>query len=167
MSQFFATPGRVAVTGHRLNRLPAPLPARLFARCQALFGTPHPDCVLMSCLADGTDLIAASAWPRDRTLETLLPVTVPVWRQIVSEFTALDTLDAALARSTPVVLSEGADPDYRALADRLIAECDRLFAVWDGAPGKPGGTGSVVARAHEMGKPVLHLPLAELEKSKP
>lgn len=151
--------GRVAVTGHRMNRLPALAPARLFAKCRELFATPHPDCILLSCLADGTDLIAASAWPADRTLETLLPVPVPVWRRIISAYTEADALDAALARSTPEIISEDGEPDYVALAGHLIDRCDRLFAVWDGNPGKPGGTGSVVARAHALGKPVLHLPL--------
>jgi len=41
----------------------------------------------------------------------------------------------------------------------MVLRCDRLFAVWNGAPGRPGGTGSVVARAVAAGKPVLHLAL--------
>lgn len=135
---------------------------RLFARCLELFGTPHPDCRLISCLADGTDLIAASAWPEDRTLETLLPVPVPAWRRIVSAYAATDALDAALARSRPEIMSGDDEPDYVALAGHLIERCDRLFAVWDGAAGEPGGTGSVVARARALGKPVLHLPLDAL-----
>lgn len=162
-ASFFSTPGRVAVTGHRLNRLPPPLPDRLSAACTRFFGTPHPECRLISCLADGTDLIAADAWPDDRVLETLLPVPVEAWRRIVSRSTDLCALTRALARSTPMVLlSQGDAPDYDALADRLVASCDRLFAVWDGDPGKPGGTGSVVARARAQGKPVLHLPLERL-----
>lgn len=95
----------------------------------------------------------------DRTLETLLPVPEHVWRGIVSDVTDLAALDRALSRSKPEILSPGEHPDYQALANALVPRCDRLFAVWDGAPGKIGGTGSVVARARALEKPVLHLPL--------
>lgn len=164
-TSIFQQPGIVGVTGHRLNRLPDPLPGTLLDMCRHLFGTPHPDCALLSCLADGTDLIAAAAWPETHVLKSLLPVDVETWRQIVSSSTTLDQLDDALARSTPEVLPNEGQPDYGALADALIDRCDRLFAVWDGAAGKPGGTGSVVARARALGKPVFHLPLARVQQA--
>lgn len=159
---FFASPGCVAVTGHRLDRLPDPMPERLMAACRDLYGVPHRECNLLSCLADGTDLIAAAAWPADRLLETLLPVPVALWHSHVQPSEAARQLRAALARSRPEILAPAGPPDFVALADRLVSRCDRLFAVWDGRPGKPGGTGSVVARARALGKPVLHLPLASL-----
>lgn len=105
------------------------MPALLDAQCRRLFETAHPQCILISCLADGADLIAAGAWPENRRLETILPVPVDQWRRITSNVTDLVALDHALARSTPLVISESHNPDYAALADRLIENCDRHLAI--------------------------------------
>lgn len=43
------------------------------------------------------------------------------------------------------------------LARHLATTCDRLIAVWNGRPGQPGGTGSVVARARALGREVLRI----------
>ena len=155
-------PGSVGVTGHRLNRLPPPLPDRLAARLRALYGAPHPECRLMSCLADGTDLIGAENWPADRELIVLLPVAAARWRHILDRAPDRAVFDRMLERSTELVTGTAETPNYEQLATRLVAMSDRVLAVWDGAPGRPGGTGSVVAAARAAGKPVLQLRLVDL-----
>lgn len=74
-----------------------------------------------------------------------------------------DVLDDALARADVSILNNAAVPDYTALAKQLVVRTDRILAVWDGEPGRPGGTGSVVRYAHTQGKPVLHIPLEMLK----
>lgn len=159
---FFSRPGRVGVTGHRLNRLTAPMVRALADRCEALFASAHKDCRLMSCLADGTDTIAAKAWPDTHGLDVLLPVPVQTWRDVVAPLIPLSELDALIARAHVTCLTDNTEPDYVALAEQLLLRSDRILAVWDGAPGKPGGTGDVVARAQAAGMDVLHIPLESL-----
>jgi len=138
------------------------MPERLYVRLRELFATAHPNCVLVSCFADGTDLIAAQAWPRSHRLEGLLPVPISRWRPILAESMATAVLDEVLARAHVTVLTDGQDPNYVQLADRLVDRVDRLLAVWDGEAGRAGGTGSVVRAASAQGKPVLHIPLRSL-----
>jgi hypothetical protein len=156
---FFAQPGVVAVTGHRLNRLKPAVATQLSHICETTFQHADPACALLSCLADGTDLIAAMAWPKTHRLLSLLPVPVPMWRSILCDLVDPQAFEDVLARTVPDTIASQGTPDYEALADAMVARCDRLFAVWNGEPGLPGGTGSVVARARAAGKPVLHLAL--------
>lgn len=157
---FFQLGDRIGVTGHRLNRLHGAMPERLERRFSTMFEGAHPACRLISCMADGTDWIAAKTWPLEQ--EPLLPVPVLIWAKVTEGLVHWPDMAALFDNYPPEVLSTGDKPDYAALADRLIEKCDRLLAVWDGEPGRPGGTGSVVARARAAGKPVLHIPLAAL-----
>ncbi len=57
------------------------------------------------------------------------------------------------------------DEAYARAGEDVLDRCDVLLAVWDGQPAQGrGGTGEVVRRAREMGKPLLdvragnHLP---------
>lgn len=108
-------------------------------------------------MAEGTDIILAEAWPSDRALLALLATPPAAWCRRMDEMITIGRCQDLLARAALEVMPEPVSPDYVALAERLAARADRIFAVWDGAPGKPGGTGSVVRRARALGKPVLHL----------
>jgi hypothetical protein len=44
---------------------------------------------------------------------------------------------------------------FAACSNRTVDESDVLIAVWDGQPGKTGGTGSTVAYARALRKPLL------------
>ncbi|HWA10764.1 MAG TPA: hypothetical protein VG838_15085 [Opitutaceae bacterium] len=50
---------------------------------------------------------------------------------------------------------EQRDLAFADCAARTVDECDYLIAVWDGQPGKTGGTGGTVAYAREQRKPLL------------
>jgi len=106
-ADFFDHPGVVAVTGHCLNRMTPPVAARLLEICQTTFREADPDCILLSCLADGTDLIAAMAWPESRRLHSLLPVPLPRWRAILGDLVDPGMLDGVLARTVPEIIGPG------------------------------------------------------------
>ncbi|MDR2863889.1 MAG: hypothetical protein LBV54_08500, partial [Puniceicoccales bacterium] len=52
---------------------------------------------------------------------------------------------------------------------RTVDECDVLLAIWDGTPGRPGGTGDAVSYAKEQGKPVvwIHSQTGEIKTENP
>lgn len=52
-------------------------------------------------------------------------------------------------------VEEQRDSAFAECAARTVDECDYLIAVWDGQPGKTGGTGGTVAYAREQRKPLL------------
>lgn len=158
---FVSTPGVLGVTGHRLDRLTPAHQAQLAALSRSLFAQVHADCQLLSCLAEGTDTIVAEAWPSDRGLHGLLPVEETHWRQSISGVLDPGRFDALIARAEVETLGQTPPVDWTALSMALVAQIDRVFAVWDGLPGKPGGTGSVVAAARAAEKPVLHLKFEE------
>ncbi len=163
MQAFFAKPGTVAVTGHRANRITAVAEAQLAQICAGLFKAAHRECALLSCLASGADTVAAETWPEAHELRTLLPVPVADWRSLIRPEMAVSRFDHLVNRAAPEILCHGAAPDYAALADALLDRSDRLFAIWDGATGRPGGTGSVVGKARARGMPVLHLRFIETD----
>src|SRR5439155_17613465 len=66
--------------------------------------------------------------------------------------------DRLLSRAADVtyVAGDGADEEaFVAANDELLRRCDRLIAVWDGAPSAaPSATAQVVARAVALALPV-------------
>ncbi|WP_424975912.1 hypothetical protein [Dinoroseobacter sp. S124A] len=154
---FVATEGVLGVTGHRLDRLTPPHQEQLAILSRSLFARVHPACRLMSCLAEGADTITAEAWPADRGLLGLLPAGEAHWRANIAPVMDPARFDALIARAQVETLGQTPPVDWTALAIALVARVDRVLAIWDGAPGKPGGTGSVVAAARAAAKPVLHL----------
>lgn len=154
---FFACPGLVGVTGHRLNRLTPDHEDALSRIATELFADAVPGCRLISGMAEGADTILAEAWPGQRDLIALLASAVDDWCAQMDAVMAQGRCRALLDRAVEVDAPSTIEPDYEALATRLVARSDRLFAVWDGARGARGGTGSVVRAARAAGKPVLHL----------
>lgn len=128
----------------------------------SLFEDVGSDCALLSCLAEGVDTILAEAWPIDRPLYGLLPVPEVIWimmmEQVMTQGRTQKLIKRAEAVETQGIYSKA---DFLALADALVVRSDRVFAVWDGTAGAPGGTGSVVQAAKSQGKEVLHLKFSE------
>ena len=153
----FARPGIVGVTGHRLDRLTPHHSQALSTLCAELFADSHSDCQLLTCMAEGTDTVVAEAWPHDRKLLGLLPKNTDHWRDTMALVMDPARFDQLRARAEITSLGQKDDVDWSALAKALVQRADRIFAVWDGAVGRPGGTSSVVTAAKKAGKPVLHL----------
>lgn len=157
---------RIGITGHRWNRLDRACEAALAdALAEAFAGidrTPGPR-TLVSGMAEGTDLVAARMRPPGWALEAVLPLDRPTWRAHLAGQPGvteadLHLFDALMGEARVVTLAPaGGRPDYAALASLLGGSCDRVVAVWDGAPGRPGGTGSVVAEARARGARVLRI----------
>lgn len=157
---------RVAVTGHRWNRIARQDEPTLRRRFQEAFhaiASTTPDPIVIVCgMAEGADLIAAAARPSDWGLEAALPLPVPLWRDhLHSTSSPVDAalFDRLLPGAVVHVLPHEGGPDFVALAHYLAATCDRVIAAWDGSRGLPGGTGDVVSRFRDLGKPELILPL--------
>lgn len=111
----------------------------------------------VSCLAQGADaLFARVIIDLGGRLRVVLPSedyreskVKPYYR---AEFDAL--LDEANEVRTMPFPTANRDA-YTAANEALVAQCDVLFAVWDGGPsGGKGGTADVVAYARERGTPV-------------
>ena len=158
-----AAPGRtlrISVTGHRRNRLSAEdsqQAEELLSETLETIGRRWPgEIMLLSGMADGSDLAAVRAKPDGWALMAVLAEPPHAFRHTVIDEERAE-FDGAVSSSDSVILSEAA-PDYAAVADYLVSHSDLMVAIWDGAPGKPGGTGSVVKRARASGLPVLHLP---------
>jgi hypothetical protein len=149
---------RLAVTGHRglCSRTAHLIDAALrteIARYtdRALVG--------ISCLADGADtLFAQAVLDAGGQLRVVVPAAgyrdcLPAPHHAV--------YDALLAAATTVTTLDHVESDAAAHLDaslRMLADADRLLAVWDGEPARgPGGTADVVAAAHERGLPVIVL----------
>lgn len=152
---------RIGVTGHRWNRLRRSDAGAVRRALRALFrdigregDRPR---VLVSGMAEGTDMIAAACRPPDWALEAALPLPRPEWRGHLAAQPHVTGADLALfdrlADAASVVTLGGgaAGPDFLALADHVGGRSDRLVAVWDGMAGRPGGTGDVVQRARGRG----------------
>ncbi len=165
---------RVAITGHRLDRLGEAAGGGLTARLGAVFAQfeqalPFPDrsqLRLISSLADGADTIAAQcALERGWGLETVLPFSRADYAGDFAEGAAraqfLQLLDASAAvmeldgtRSLP----SGESIAYERAGRVLLAQCDVLIAVWDGGPVRGrGGAAQIVAEAVQQDVPVIQL----------
>ncbi|MFC0805269.1 hypothetical protein ACFHWW_07340 [Ensifer sp. P24N7] len=165
-------PLRLAITGHRWNRI---LPSSaddlrkvlrdLFSAIDAAAKRPVR---LLNGMAEGTDLCAALERPSHWVLEVVLPLPVDEWRAHLRQEAAGDRETSVAAFNTVLaaenvvvtVLARGKDggPDYSGLGAVLVANADLLVAVWNGEAGKPGGTAEVVSAALEKGCPVLRIP---------
>lgn len=160
------------LTGHRWNRIPGVEAAALRAALRDLFDeiTQAADgrrCTLVTGMAEGADLTATTALPEGWTLHALLPLPADAWRAHLARNAtgdpadAVRLLDVALSRpgttAEPCPPVDDGRPDYAGLGRALVEKCDVLIAVWDGSPGKPGGTGNVVEMSRKAGKPVIRL----------
>ncbi len=168
------TADRIGVTGHRWNRLIRPkadaLRHALVAAFHAIDRQQTRPRTLVCGMAEGTDLLAAACRPPNWGLEAALPLPVPAWRAHLAgqervDEGELDLFDRMMAGAECINLPGakpapgfvGPDfivPDFMAVARHIASTCDHLVAVWDGAPGKPGGAGDVVRLTRARGRTV-------------
>ncbi|TWA23649.1 MULTISPECIES: hypothetical protein [Sinorhizobium] len=165
-------PLRLAITGHRWNRIFPSSESNLRKVLRDLFTAidtlAERPVRLLNGMAEGTDLCAALERPPDWILEAVLPLPVEEWRTHLRQKAAGDreasvaAFDTVLAAENVVVtvLARGKDggPDYSGLGAALVANADLLVAAWNGEAGKPGGTAEVVSAALGKGCPVLRIP---------
>lgn len=161
----------IGVTGHRWNRIVGSAASKLSEALQRLFtsineAAPDVRITITTGMAEGADLTAALARPPQWRLEALLPLPPEGWRAHLAKNAtgepgkAVAELDAALSGNgvgLEMLPSVDGRPDYENLGNVLVRRSDLLIAVWDGEPGLPGGTGSVVAHARDLGKPMFRL----------
>jgi hypothetical protein len=169
------TPLRVAITGHRLNRImigEARISQRLTAMLRRLkqaarhseryAGRP----VAISALAEGADrLFATAALDLRYPLQVLLPfpsadyettfgesATTPHYRTLLAQAAAVQTLPGRLTDSKTA---------YEAVGRLTVNQSDILIAVWDGRPAAGrGGTPDIIQYALDLGRPVLWIDAA-------
>jgi hypothetical protein len=146
---------RIGVTGHRsLNeRTRRQIAGQLRARLQDLDA---PALTGISCLAPGADqLFAETVLELGGGLEVVLPARR--YRDVLPA-AASAAFDALLGRACRVACLPFERPTpraYRAAGRAVVEGSDVLLAVWDGLPPRGvGGTGEVVAYAHDLSVPV-------------
>ena len=160
----------LGVTGHRLNQLSeADIPRlkRTLARVldtveAAARAAAKRDAVRMtmvSALAEGTDRFAAhAALERDWRLVAPLPFSVA---RYLKDF---ETTESKAEFRTLLDAAQGYEPvgrgSYLVVGQMILEDSDVLIALWNGSPPRgPGGTADVAARALQMGKPVIWIPV--------
>lgn len=112
----------------------------------------------ISSLAKGADqLFAYAIIDAGLPLEAIIPCTN-------YELTFTDPVSATnfhvlLNSSRKIETLNYPDPTelaFLAAGQRTVDTCDRMIAIWDGAPAKgQGGTAEIVAYARKVGKPVF------------
>jgi len=175
---------RLGITGARPNKLdPAALPALARAvaavirqtrttiaalasdpAVRAAYSPAPPLLRLLSPLAEGSDRIAAeAALAAGLHLEAPIPFTVPDYEKTFAADPAPFHALLAAARTesgAPATLAldgaleDDAEASYRAVGRFVVRNSDLLIAIWDGAHGKPGGTGEIVHYAVRSHVPV-------------
>jgi hypothetical protein len=167
------------VTGHRPDRLaPSDLErfaelvgalldqirgsaVRLASRKPSPRSSEPPRLRLISCLAEGSDQIAArAALLRGYTLVAPLPFARDVYADDFASEASRAGFRALLARAESVVELPGERRDaaraYEAAGHAVLRHCDLLIALWDGEPARgPGGTAEIVQAALRARVPVL------------
>ena len=161
---------RIAVSGHRPNRLPRELigPLReqskrvLTELAAALAPAPLSVC---SALAEGADRIVASAGLAcNLPLQVWLPFAREDYQRDFVSVTARQEFTALLEQAQQVKAlcfdyQHHRNSGYVAVGEQLVHVADVLIAIWDGQPARgAGGTAEVVQGAIDKGIPVIWLP---------
>jgi hypothetical protein len=135
------------------------------ANTQFFDGTP-PELRIVSALAEGADRIVAEAGLENGFgLDVVLPFPPDLYESDFETQESKDAFRKLLGRNRSALVLDGtkADEDrgpekraYEAGGLVVLRQCDVLISVWDGeeAAGR-GGTGRIVQRAVEIGRPVL------------
>jgi hypothetical protein len=146
---------RIAVTGHM--DLTAPTEALVDAAIRELLAQERNGLIGITCLAKGADQVFARAVV-DLGGALIVVLPSPNYReQKVKPGNRLlfDELLANAAEVQYMPFPDSSRQAYETANATLLAMADRLVAVWDGQPGKDhGGTGAVVGKARQLGKPV-------------
>ena len=145
---------RIAITGHR--GLPDDTARKVREAISRQLADENGALTGLSCLADGADQIFARAvLEAGGDLKAIIPAAA--YRDGLPEH-ALDEYDALLAAASSITkldFIESTSEAHMAASQVMLADADRLYAVWDGKPARGyGGTADVVAEAEQRGLPV-------------
>jgi hypothetical protein len=147
---------RIAITGHR--GLPGNTACKIrdAIRRELAGENSGGGLIGLSCLADGADQIFARAvLDAGGCLEAIVPAAA--YRDGLPEEARAeyDSLIVAATGITRLDFSESTSEAHMAASQVMLADADRLYAVWDGKPARGyGGTADVVADAKQRGIPV-------------
>jgi len=176
---------RVGVTGHRPNKLPGSVAARIRKQLPEVFdaieraastiltkGAPlyadEPAAFRLVCgFAEGADQIAVATCPTGWRIEAILPFPRNDYLRDFAASASGDGRDVrdefrqSLAKAAVVTElpapSGSREQGYAEAGGFMLRQIDLLIAVWDGKPPKAGGTGAVVREAAAGGIPVIWL----------
>jgi len=124
---------------------------------------------ILSSLAEGSDRMVAeealALKPQHAvTLECPLPAARAEYRNDFKTADSRDTFDKLLSAATAVFELDGQRDgewlrscDYRRSGHIAVSNCDLLIAIWDGEPGKRGGTAEIAQEAMDHELPVLRI----------
>ena len=118
---------------------------------------------LISALAEGSDRIFVDGAPPGCSLQAILPFPVETYARDFTEPRSRERLDQFLARAREeagVLILDGdrAAPNaFEPVGTAICLNSDLLIAIWDGQPGKRGGTSEVVALAEQIGLPIVRI----------
>lgn len=146
---------RVGVTGHRLlPRMTADLVARALRDRSTRWAAGG--VIGLTCLADGADqLFAEAVLAAGGVIEVILPAERHRLDLPAQAWPAHDRLLRRACSVDPLPYAVPTPEAHMAAGRRLVDRCDRLVAVWDGAPARGlGGTADVVTYARQRSVPV-------------
>ena len=152
---------RIAVTGHRFidtnNELTASIQEVV---TQIIQDYPGADYYLLSALAEGSDQTVAWAARKHREIKLIVPLPLPEETYLLDFHTDEGRKNFVhLLKTADQVLTVAENSAYGSPYDRLGSylsdQCHVLIALWNGEySGKIGGTGEVVKKVLDAGKPV-------------
>ena len=152
---------RIAVTGHRsidtYNELTTSIQEVL---AQIIQDHPGADYQLLSALAEGSDQFVARIAQKYQEIKLIVPLPLPEEKYLFDFETEIGRkrFHQLLKIADQVIpLTQNSDHDfaYDYLGSYLVDHCCVLIAIWNGEySGKRGGTGEVVKKALNAGKPV-------------
>jgi hypothetical protein len=154
----------IGVTGHRSFEM-ADASRRVDRLLDEVIDQRRP--VVVSSLAEGADRLVADrvlARPHAR-LVVVLPLETGDYERDFTTTESVAEFRSFLARADTVetvVLPTGATREqaYERAGHEVVARCEVLIAVWDGAPSNGrGGTAEIVQHAREIGRRVELVPV--------
>ena len=161
---------RLAVTGHRPNRLGWLAARRLPRRIAAVLDEVAPKSggsppTLITALAEGADRIAAeAAWAARWRIHAVLPLPAADYAEDFADDKSREAFFSLLDRAAEldVAIPEAPGPSrpdcYRQAGLFMLDRADRLLAIYDGrGSGGSGGTQDIIAEARSRGIPVTEL----------
>jgi uncharacterized phage-like protein YoqJ len=152
---------RIAVTGHRFIDTDTELTTSIQeVLAQIIQDYPGADYQLLSALAEGSDQFVARIAQKYQEIKLIVPLPLPEERYLLdfeSEIGRKRFHQLLKIADQVIKLTENSDRDsaYDYLGSYLVDQCRVLIAIWNGEySGKRGGTGEVVKKALNAGKPV-------------
>jgi hypothetical protein len=151
---------KVGVSGHRFLQNSPELKEAIHTALDRIAARyPEKPMVLYSSLAAGADQLAGLA-AREKGIELVAVIPYDQKRYLESiPHPDRDTFSRLAAEAVDTVQLNGdveGEAKYLVLAETLVRQMDVLIAVWNGRPARgPGGTGEVVERFRQTGKPLV------------